>query len=52
MRSGSGRHAPVGAARAALHGLTVLRSSKRGFPWPPVEALVDGLLDEFGLTSQ
>ena len=37
---------------AALHGLTVLRSSKRGFPWPPVEALVDGLLDELDLTKQ
>jgi AcrR family transcriptional regulator len=31
---------------AALHGLTVLRLSKQGFPWPPVELLVDHLLGE------
>jgi AcrR family transcriptional regulator len=35
---------------AALHGLTVLRLSKRGFPWPPIEALVDRLLGELELT--
>jgi AcrR family transcriptional regulator len=29
---------------AGLHGLTVLRISKQGFPWPAVEELVDGLL--------
>jgi hypothetical protein len=55
----AGRTEPAADARskatllwAALHGLTVLRSSKRGFPWPPVEALVDGLLDELDLTGQ
>ncbi len=37
---------------AALHGLTVLRLSKRGFPWPPVEDLVDHLLGELVLTSR
>jgi hypothetical protein len=30
----------------ALHGMTVLRVSKKGFPWPPVERLVDELLQE------
>jgi AcrR family transcriptional regulator len=28
----------------ALHGATVLRLSKRGFPWPPLEQMVDELL--------
>ena len=28
----------------ALHGATVLRLSKRGFPWPPLELMVDELL--------
>jgi AcrR family transcriptional regulator len=28
----------------ALHGATVLRLSKRGFPWPPIEQMVDELL--------
>jgi AcrR family transcriptional regulator len=28
----------------ALHGATVLRLSKRGFPWPPLEQIVDELL--------
>ena len=37
---------------AALHGLTVLRLSKRGFPWPPVEALVDRLLGELELAGR
>lgn len=28
----------------ALHGAAVLRLSKRGFPWPPLEQMVDELL--------
>jgi AcrR family transcriptional regulator len=28
----------------ALHGATVLRLSKRAFPWPPIEQIVDELL--------
>jgi AcrR family transcriptional regulator len=35
----------------ALHGMTVLRLSKRGFPWPPVERLVDELLQDLVLNS-
>src|SRR5919197_75475 len=35
----------------ALHGMTVLRVSKTGFPWPPVEGLVDELLQELVLNS-
>lgn len=30
---------------ASLHGLVSLMISEPGFPWPPVEWLVDGLLD-------
>ncbi|WP_285737639.1 TetR/AcrR family transcriptional regulator [Kitasatospora phosalacinea] len=30
---------------AALHGLVTLRRDRPGFPWPPVEVLVDALLD-------
>ncbi len=52
----AGRRAPATDARtqttllwAALHGLTVLRLSKKGFPWPPVEDLVDHLLGELVL---
>jgi AcrR family transcriptional regulator len=36
---------------AALHGMTVLRLSKKGFPWPPVERLVDELLTDLVLNS-
>jgi AcrR family transcriptional regulator len=35
----------------ALHGMTVLRVSKKGFPWPPVERLVDELLQDLVLNS-
>ena len=35
----------------ALHGMTVLRLSKKGFPWPPVERLVDELLSDLVLKS-
>jgi AcrR family transcriptional regulator len=35
----------------ALHGMTVLRGSKKGFPWPPVERLVDELLQDLVLNS-
>jgi AcrR family transcriptional regulator len=35
----------------ALHGMTVLRVSKKGFPWPPVERLVDELLQDLVLKS-
>jgi AcrR family transcriptional regulator len=35
----------------ALHGMTVLRVSKTGFPWPPVERLVDELLQDLVLNS-
>jgi AcrR family transcriptional regulator len=28
-----------------LHGIVALRLSKTGFPWPPVEMLVDGVLE-------
>jgi AcrR family transcriptional regulator len=35
----------------ALHGMTVLRVSKEGFPWPPVERLVDELLQDLVLNS-
>jgi AcrR family transcriptional regulator len=31
---------------AAFHGLASLLISEPGFPWPPVESLVDALLDE------
>ena len=33
----------------ALHGATVLRVSKKGFPWPPVEHLVEQLLQRLVL---
>ncbi|MFB7946997.1 TetR/AcrR family transcriptional regulator [Kitasatospora phosalacinea] len=33
---------------AALHGLVTLRRDRPGFPWPPVEVLVDALLDVRG----
>ena len=33
----------------ALHGATVLRLSKKGFPWPPLEQLVDDLLQRLVL---
>jgi AcrR family transcriptional regulator len=35
----------------ALHGMTVLRVSKKGFPRPPAEQLVDELLHELVLAS-
>jgi AcrR family transcriptional regulator len=35
----------------ALHGATVLRLSKRGFPWPPLEQMVDELLLRLVLDS-
>jgi hypothetical protein len=31
--------------------MTVLRVSKKGFPWPPVERLVDELLQDLVLNS-
>lgn len=39
---------PAAALRLwiALHGMTVLRVSKKGFPWPPTEHLVDELLQD------
>ena len=33
----------------ALHGATVLRVSKKGFPWPPAEQLVDDMLQRLVL---
>jgi AcrR family transcriptional regulator len=36
---------------AGLHGMTVLRVSKKGFPWPSVERLVDELLTDLVLDS-
>lgn len=36
---------------AGLHGMTVLRVSKKGFPWPSVERLVDDLLTDLVLDS-
>jgi AcrR family transcriptional regulator len=36
---------------AALHGITVLRVSKKGFPWPPIEQLVDELITDLVLDS-
>lgn len=35
----------------ALHGMTVLRLSKKGFPWPPAERLVDELIQDLVLDS-
>ena len=35
----------------ALHGMTVLRVSKKGFPWPRVDRLVDDLLTDLVLDS-
>ena len=37
--------------RVALHGMTVLRLSKKGFPWPPAERLVDELIQDLVLNS-
>ncbi|HET9896757.1 MAG TPA: TetR/AcrR family transcriptional regulator [Streptosporangiaceae bacterium] len=36
---------------AALHGMTVLRVSKKAFPWPPAAQLVDDLLTDLVLDS-
>jgi hypothetical protein len=36
---------------AGLHGMTVLRVSKKGFPWPSVERLVEELLTDLVLDS-
>jgi AcrR family transcriptional regulator len=54
----SARRAPevdprAGATRlwAALHGITVLRVSKKGFPWPPIDQLVDELITDLVLDS-
>lgn len=37
---------------AALHGITVLRVSKKAFPWPPVGRLVDELLTDLVFDSR
>lgn len=44
---------PAAALRLwiALHGMTVLRISKKGFPWPSIESLVDELLQDLVLNS-